>query len=67
MSSDATLTYDEFYRRRDPEHVYPVEFVVRVLGAYPRLPRFEPPPQARGCSIWAAATAVTCRCCRTWA
>lgn len=32
--------YDEFYRQRDPAHVYPVEFVVRAyLGAYPRLPR----------------------------
>jgi SAM-dependent methyltransferase len=32
--------YDEFYRRRDPDHVYPAEFVVRAyLGSYPRLPR----------------------------
>jgi SAM-dependent methyltransferase len=29
--------YDEFYRKRDPIHVYPVEFVVRAfLGNYPR-------------------------------
>lgn len=30
--------YDDFYRKRDPVHVYPVEFVVRAfLGNYPRL------------------------------
>ena len=30
--------YDAFYRNRDPEHLYPVEFVVRAfLGSYPRL------------------------------
>lgn len=29
--------YEEFYHRRDPVHVYPVEFVVRAfLGSYPR-------------------------------
>jgi SAM-dependent methyltransferase len=29
--------YDEFYRKRNPIHVYPVEFVVRAfLGNYPR-------------------------------
>jgi SAM-dependent methyltransferase len=29
--------YDEFYRVRNPDHVYPVEFVVRAfLGNYPR-------------------------------
>jgi SAM-dependent methyltransferase len=29
--------YDDFYRARNPEHVYPVEFVVRAfLGNYPR-------------------------------
>ena len=29
--------YDDFYRVRNPEHVYPVEFVVRAfLGNYPR-------------------------------
>ena len=29
--------YDDFYRKRNPEHVYPVEFVVRAfLGNYPR-------------------------------
>jgi SAM-dependent methyltransferase len=30
-------TYGAFYQRRNPEHVYPVEFVVRAfLGNYPR-------------------------------
>lgn len=30
--------YEAFYRERDPDHVYPVEFVVRAfLGSYPRL------------------------------
>ena len=44
MPSDMTTQYDEFYRRRDPEHVYPVEFVVRAyLGSYPRLPLTERP------------------------
>jgi SAM-dependent methyltransferase len=29
--------YDDFYRARNPDHVYPVEFVVRAfLGNYPR-------------------------------
>src|SRR5215468_7899247 len=29
--------YDDFYRKRDPVYVYPVEFVVRAfLGNYPR-------------------------------
>jgi SAM-dependent methyltransferase len=29
--------YDDFYRKRDPLHVYPVEFVVRAfLGNYPK-------------------------------
>ena len=29
--------YDDFYRARNPDHVYPVEFVVRaLLGNYPR-------------------------------
>jgi hypothetical protein len=42
MPSDVAAAYDEFYRQRDPEHVYPVEFVVRAyLGSYPRLPRSE--------------------------
>jgi SAM-dependent methyltransferase len=45
MPSDVTTNYDEFYRQRDPEFVYPVEFVVRAyLGSYPRLPREERPP-----------------------
>jgi SAM-dependent methyltransferase len=34
---DIERKYDAFYRMRDPEHVYPVEFVVRAfLGNYPR-------------------------------
>jgi SAM-dependent methyltransferase len=38
--TDIVGRYDEFYRRKDPEHVYPVEFVLRAyLGSYPRLPR----------------------------
>jgi SAM-dependent methyltransferase len=38
MSSGLSAGYDAFYRRRDPHHVYPVEFVVRAfLGSYPRL------------------------------
>lgn len=44
MPSDVTTKYDDFYRQRDPEFVYPVEFVVRAyLGSYPRLPRGERP------------------------
>jgi SAM-dependent methyltransferase len=40
MAADVAAKYGEFYRRRDPDHVYPVEFVVRAyLGSYPRLPR----------------------------
>jgi SAM-dependent methyltransferase len=40
VSGDPPTGYDAFYRARDPEHVYPVEFVVRaLLGSYPRLPR----------------------------
>jgi SAM-dependent methyltransferase len=40
MSSNVAERYDEFYRRQDPLHVYPVEFVVRAyLGSYPHLPR----------------------------
>ena len=39
MARDLETHYAEFYRSRDPEHVYPVEFVVRAfLGRYPRLP-----------------------------
>ncbi len=34
---DLGKKYDAFYRARDPEYVYPVEFVVRAfLGNYPR-------------------------------
>lgn len=37
MSVKITEHYDDFYRKRDPIHVYPVEFVVRAfLGNYPR-------------------------------
>ena len=38
MSSESADRYEEFYRQRDPDFVYPVEFVVRAfLGSYPRL------------------------------
>src|SRR5262245_25166607 len=34
---DLESPYADFYRKRDPVHVYPVEFVVRaLLGNYPR-------------------------------
>lgn len=37
MSDRITEHYDDFYRKRNPIHVYPVEFVVRAfLGNYPR-------------------------------
>src|SRR5438552_5669708 len=37
-SSDIAGAYAAFYRARNPDHVYPVEFVVRaLLGNYPRL------------------------------
>jgi SAM-dependent methyltransferase len=37
MNDEITKHYDEFYRKRNPLHVYPVEFVVRAfLGNYPR-------------------------------
>ena len=37
-TADLTNSYTDFYRVRDPVHVYPVEFVVRAfLGNYPRL------------------------------
>jgi SAM-dependent methyltransferase len=43
MPSDVETKYGDFYRQRNPEHVYPVEFVVRAyLGSYPRLTRTEP-------------------------
>lgn len=36
--SDLEETYAAFYRDRNPNHVYPVEFVVRAfLGSYPKL------------------------------
>lgn len=35
---DLANPYTDFYRRHDPAHVYPVEFVVRAfLGNYPKL------------------------------
>jgi SAM-dependent methyltransferase len=37
-ANDLVNSYGDFYRTRDPVHVYPVEFVVRAfLGNYPRL------------------------------
>jgi SAM-dependent methyltransferase len=40
MATDLGAAYTSFYGARDPEHVYPVEFVVRAfLGRYPRLAR----------------------------
>jgi SAM-dependent methyltransferase len=42
MPSDLNRSYEAFYRQRNPEVVYPVEFVVRAyLGSYPRLRRSE--------------------------
>lgn len=39
MTKEIEPSYEAFYRARDPEFVYPVEFVVRAyLGRYPRLP-----------------------------
>jgi SAM-dependent methyltransferase len=36
--NNLTSSYTDFYRTKDPLHVYPVEFVVRAfLGSYPRL------------------------------
>lgn len=38
MNKDIEVKYDAFYRERNPEYIYPVEFVVRAfLGNYPRL------------------------------
>ncbi|MFI5020414.1 MAG: class I SAM-dependent methyltransferase [Alphaproteobacteria bacterium] len=38
MSDELEGKYEAFYRERNPDHVYPVEFVVRAfLGNYPRL------------------------------
>ena len=43
MSSEIATRYEEFYRRGDPDFVYPVEFVVRAfLGSYPRLQNADP-------------------------
>ena len=40
MSSEIEAAYSLLYRKKDPLHVYPVEFVVRAfLGRYPRLDR----------------------------
>jgi SAM-dependent methyltransferase len=37
MNDQLSRRYDGFYRKRNPVHVYPVEFVVRAfLGNYPR-------------------------------
>ena len=37
-ANDLVNSYGDFYRTRDPVHVYPVEFVVRAfLGNYPGL------------------------------
>lgn len=37
MTTELARSYSEFYRSRDPQFVYPVEFVVRAfLGRYPR-------------------------------
>jgi len=38
QADDLASSYTDFYRTRDPVHVYPVEFVVRAfLGNYPRM------------------------------
>lgn len=40
MSNEIKSAYSSFYDKKDPIHVYPVEFVVRAfLGRYPRLDR----------------------------
>jgi len=37
MTEPLRQSYESFYRQRDPQHVYPVEFIVRaLLGNYPR-------------------------------
>jgi SAM-dependent methyltransferase len=42
VAADIAESYEAFYRERDPQVVYPVEFVVRAyLGSYPRLPRHD--------------------------
>ena len=46
VMSELNHAYDMFYRSRDPQYVYPVEFVVRAfLGRYPRL---APPREGYG-------------------
>jgi SAM-dependent methyltransferase len=43
VTTELAAPYTAYYQQRDPEHVYPVEFVVRAfLGAYPRLDRGGP-------------------------
>jgi SAM-dependent methyltransferase len=43
MIDKLSTSYDAFYKARNPEHVYPPEFVVRAfLGTYPRLPGPKP-------------------------
>jgi SAM-dependent methyltransferase len=38
VTSELAQSYNAFYRSRDPQYVYPVEFVVRAfLGRYPHL------------------------------
>ena len=38
MTTELAAPYTAYYQLRDPEHVYPVEFVVRAfLGSYPHL------------------------------
>src|SRR5436305_3585647 len=47
-SPDLAADYGSFYRRHDPAHVYPVEFVVRAfLGSYTRLLRGPSSPGER--------------------
>lgn len=50
MSSEIESAYSTLYRKKDPIHVYPVEFVVRAyLGRYPRLDR--PAPSFAGMKV----------------
>lgn len=50
MSSEIESAYSDRYRKNDPIHVYPVEFVVRAfLGRYPRLNR--PVPSYAGLRV----------------
>ena len=50
MTREIERKYADFYAKRNPEHVYPPEFVVRAfLGTYPRLPG--PKPNFNGASV----------------